>query len=65
MLNLSSNSKISAMKKLLFAVSVFSAITLNAQKKWTLQEAVDYALANNLQIAGTQYNQRIQENQMD
>lgn len=64
MLNLSSNSKISAMKKLLFAVSVFSAITLNAQKKWTLQEAVDYALANNLQIAGTQYNQRIQENQL-
>jgi Outer membrane protein len=37
---------------------------MNAQKKWTLQETVNYAIANNLQIVATQNNQKIQENQL-
>lgn len=33
-----------------------------SQKKWTLQEAVNYAVANNLQVRQSDYSKQIQEN---
>ncbi|MCC2591174.1 TolC family protein [Chryseobacterium sp. MFBS3-17] len=50
------------MKKLSFLIFGLAFFGLNAQKKWTLQESVEYALQNNLQVAGSMYNQKIQEN---
>ena len=62
MLKLSSNSEKFRMKKVLFSLSVFSAAVLSAQEQWTLQQAVDYAVAHNLQIVSSEYNRKIQEN---
>lgn len=36
-----------------------------SQKKWSLQECVDYAIKNNLQIISTQYNTEIQSKNAD
>ena len=52
------------MKKLLVLISACLFITSYAQKVWTLKEAVDYAVANNLQVVNSSYNQKIQENQL-
>ncbi len=52
------------MKKLFLALPFFAFVMMNAQKKWTLQETVNYAIANNLQVVATQNNQKIQENQL-
>ncbi len=52
------------MKKFLILFSGCSVLLMNAQKKWTLQEAVDYAVSNNLQVIGSQFNQKSQENML-
>src|SRR5690606_26896220 len=52
------------MKKLLFLALGCVFIGTNAQKKWTLQEAVEYAVQNNLQVISSQNNQRIQQNSL-
>ncbi len=38
------------MKNILFAILVLTGLALNAQKKWTLKQCVDYALENNITI---------------
>lgn len=53
------------MKKLLIILSGFLITQIQAQKKWTLQEAVDYAVENNLQVISSQYNTKIQENNLE
>lgn len=61
----SSNSLKLRMKKsavfILLLVSVFGF----SQKKWTLQECVDYALKNNLQVIQNNYNKNIQEKNLE
>ena len=53
------------MKKLLIVLSGFLLIQIQAQKQWTLREAVDYAVQNNLQIISSQYNTKIQQNNLE
>lgn len=53
------------MKKL-FSVALISLFTLSfSQKKWSLQECVDYAVKNNLQVISNQYNVDIQSKNLD
>lgn len=52
------------MKKLLIFVFCSIFIGTNAQKKWTLQEAVDYGIKNNLQVIQNDYNKSIQDNNL-
>ena len=42
-----------------------SAVAVFSQKKWTLQEAVNYAVENNLQVRQSNYNKQIQENTLE
>ncbi len=49
------------MKKLLFLVLSGTFLSVSAQKKWTLQEAVDYAVSHNLQVISSDYNRKLQE----
>ena len=53
------------MKKLLIVLSGILIIQIQAQKKWTLREAVDYAVQNNLQVISSQYNTQIQQNNLE
>ncbi|MFC6266867.1 TolC family protein [Frigoriflavimonas asaccharolytica] len=53
------------MKKLLILLSGFLLIQIQAQKQWTLREAVDYAVQNNLQIISSQYNTKTQQNNLE
>lgn len=53
------------MKKLLILLSGMFIIQMQAQKTWTLQEAINYAVENNLQIISSQYNTKIQENNLE
>ncbi|WP_372474042.1 TolC family protein [Capnocytophaga sp. ARDL2] len=46
------------MRKITFITILLTSFLLNAQKKWTLEEAVEYAMKNNLQIV---YNQQLYE----
>ncbi len=48
-------------------VAIFSLIfSLSfAQKKWSLQEAVNYAVQNNLQVISNSYNKNIQEKNLE
>lgn len=38
------------MKKAFYIILGVYSIFINAHKKWTLQESIDYAIKNNLQI---------------
>ncbi len=49
------------MKKLLIFFFGFSFLAISAQKKWSLQECVDYAVKNNLQVLQSNYNKAIQD----
>lgn len=53
------------MKKLGILFFGLSVIMLSAQKKWSLQECVDYAVKNNLQVIQNNYNKNIQEKNLD
>lgn len=52
------------MKKLLFLVLSGTFLSVSAQKKWTLQEAVDYAVSHNLQVISSDYNRKLQESSL-
>lgn len=52
------------MKKIWFLILGLSALHLGAQKKWTLQECVDYAVKHNLQIIQNEYTKQIQDNNL-
>lgn len=53
------------MKKILaFAFGVFF-LGVNAQKKWSLRECVDYAVNNNLQVIQNNYNKQIQDKNLE
>ena len=53
------------MKKI-FSLVLLSAFSLGfSQKKWSLQECVDYAVKNNLQVISNQYNVDIQSKNLD
>jgi len=47
-------------KSLLFSLTLMSAF-LFSQKKWTLQECVNYAVENNLQVIQNEYNKKLQD----
>ena len=49
------------MRKSVFFILTFMSAILFSQKKWTLQECVNYAVENNLQVIETQFNQKIQD----
>ena len=50
------------MKKLVLSIFIFCiSIGLQAQKKWTLQECVDYAVKNNLQIIQNEISKKNQD----
>ncbi|WP_226063618.1 TolC family protein [Kaistella polysaccharea] len=49
------------MRKSAFFILTFMSAILFSQKKWTLQECVNYAVENNLQVIETQFNQKIQD----
>ena len=49
------------MKKLGILLLLGLSFGLNAQKKWTLQECVDYAVKNNLQVLQNQYSKQLQD----
>ena len=53
------------MKKLLIVLSGIFIIQIQAQKKWTLKEAVEYAVQNNLQIISSQYDKQIQQKNLE
>lgn len=48
------------MKKISILFSLMS-VFLFSQKKWTLQQSIDYAMEHNLQIISNKYNQKIEE----
>lgn len=53
------------MKKL-FSLALISIFTLSfSQKKWSLQECVDYAVKNNLQVISNQYSTDIQSKNLE
>jgi len=53
------------MKKI-FSLVLLSAFSLGfSQKKWSLQECVDYAVKNNLQVISNQYNAGIQAKNLE
>ena len=53
------------MKKI-FSLLLLSAFSLGfSQKKWSLQECVDYAVKNNLQVISSQYNADIQAKNLE
>lgn len=52
------------MKKLLFLVLSGTFLSVSAQKKWTLQEAVNYAVSHNLQVISSDYNRKLQESSL-
>ena len=49
------------MKKLATVLFALSAVLSSAQKKWTLREAVDYAVKNNLQVNRNSLQKNIQD----
>lgn len=46
-------------------IGICSVSMVSAQKKWTLQEAVDYAVKNNLQVLQSQYNKDFQNKNLN
>lgn len=53
------------MKKNVSLVFLMLCALAFAQKKWSLQECVDYAVKNNLQVMATQYNTALQAKNAD
>ncbi len=53
------------MKKSFSFLLSFIVITAFSQKKWTLQECVNYAVENNLQVVSNQYNKSIQDKNLE
>ena len=51
------------MKKF-FLFLIFPVSFVHAQQSWTLQQSVDYAIENNLQVIQTQLNRQITENNL-
>lgn len=52
-------------KILLVLISLIYAGTINAQKKWTLEECIGYALENNIQIKRQELQTEIANNNLD
>ncbi len=52
------------MKKSAFLLLSLISATVFSQKKWTLQECVNYAVQNNLQVVQSNYNQALNENSL-
>ncbi len=53
------------MKRLGILTFVLVCTALCAQKKWSLQECVNYAVENNLQVQQNSYNKEIQDKNLD
>lgn len=49
------------MKRVLAIVLGLSCLAVNAQKKWSLRECVDYATTHNLQVIQNEYSKQIQD----
>lgn len=49
------------MKKVLTIVLGLSCLAVNAQKKWSLRECVDYATKHNLQVIQNEYSKQMQD----
>ncbi|KIC61773.1 TolC family protein [Chryseobacterium taiwanense] len=49
------------MKKVLVIILGLSCLGLNAQKRWSLRECVDYAVKNNLQVIQNEYSKQTQD----
>ena len=52
-------------KTLTLSFILLLTVSFSAQKKWTLQECVEYALNNNLQVISNQYNNAIQSKNLE
>ena len=52
------------MKKLLIFLFGCVVLSFNAQEKWSLQECVDYAVRNNLQVIQNEYSKQIQDSNL-
>ena len=53
------------MNKRLFLGFILICTSVFGQKKWTLNECIEYAKKNNLQVISSKYNQKIQENNLN
>lgn len=49
------------MKRVLAIILGLSCLAVNAQKKWSLRECVDYATTHNLQVIQNEYSKQIQD----
>ncbi|EJL74644.1 TolC family protein [Chryseobacterium populi] len=52
------------MKKVLIIVLGLSYLGINAQKKWSLRECVDYAVKHNLQVIQNEYSKQVQDSNL-
>lgn len=52
------------MKKVLIIVLGLSYLGVNAQKKWSLRECVDYAVKHNLQVIQNEYSKQVQDSNL-
>ncbi|MCW3160660.1 TolC family protein [Chryseobacterium oryctis] len=52
------------MKKVWIIVFGLTCLGMNAQKKWSLRECVDYAVKHNLQVIQNEYSKQIQDNSL-
>lgn len=52
------------MKKVWIIVFGLSYLGINAQKRWSLRECVDYAVEHNLQVIQNQYSKQIQDSNL-
>ncbi len=62
---ISSNNKNYSMTRAFSFLAVFVFIFGFSQKKWTLQECVDYAVQNNLQVIQSNLSKKIQDNELE
>ena len=53
------------MKKIAVLLMSFVSVYSFSQKKWSLQECVNYAMENNLQVLQNQLNTKTQNNSLD
>ena len=53
------------MKKLIFSIALFSCSIAFAQKKWTIEECIDYAAKNNLTIQNNQLNEKLADKNVE
>lgn len=52
------------MKRLLFIIGFMLFSSISAQKKWSLEECINYAKEHNFQVIGNIYNAKIREQQL-